>query len=922
MRELLSRYFDIAPTPDRALRRHGREVHRRRGDGRLGHADRDRGRRRASRPRRARSRRRRERARRRGRTLSSGSSRSSHRRSRRHDRRRRPGHGRRRSRQHGLACPVGRRPGHGVRGRIDAALQPSRRSSTRMPAARAQGEGRARCVSGGRSASCHRGGEGRSSRSRGALRGARPRAAPRQGPLPRERRGEAVRTSSSSPESPGSASRGSRGSSRSTSTGSRSRRRWHKGRCPSYGEGVAYWALAEMVRGRAGILESEDPDAAPTSSLLQSPSTFPTRDDREWVEPRLAHLLGLADATFEREDLFAAWRLFFECLADELADGSRLRGSAVGRCRPPRLHRVPASSGRGRSRSSCSASRGRSSRERRPAFGTRDPRRLHRPLPRAALRCGDGRPARGARARPSGRAANVDPHARRGHPALRGRDRADAARTAVSWSWPNGALPRRRRDRARSPCRRRSTRLSRSRSTASRPDERRLVQDASVLGKTFVLEALASLSGRSTDEIEPLLKPSRGRRCSSWRPIHARPSAASTASSRISCAGSPTRRSRAATERRATSPQGSSSRPRGAAASRRSSRSSRRTTSLLSTSSPTPRTRRPFVRRVRETLSRAGERAASLGASSGSGRLLRASGRARRRATRRSAPPQESREMRIAHSVTPSVATDQFLTAIALFEEAGDAHAAARTSTPISQACEFSTGRLADAIERMERAYGSSRTRSRTRISPSFSASSQVAPTSPELTTSARSGTSARSRRRAPAAARGALARPQQQRAFSRCSKGRWETARALTSRALEIALENDLPFAATRGYTNLSVILTRLGSFAEAGDLTLKAWSSHAESATGAANGSVSATSSTCMTSPGRWDEAVQIGEEVPPGMETQALGLHVNACGNRTPSRRSCVGTEGARERLRARVVDVDPGPQCLRLDATAAR
>jgi class 3 adenylate cyclase len=34
--------------------------------------------------------------------------------------------------------------------------------------------------------------------------------------------------------------------------------RWHQGRCLAYGEGVAFWALAEMVRGRAGILEDEE----------------------------------------------------------------------------------------------------------------------------------------------------------------------------------------------------------------------------------------------------------------------------------------------------------------------------------------------------------------------------------------------------------------------------------------------------------------------------------------------------------------------------------------------------------------------------------------------------------------------------------------------------------------------------------------
>ena len=67
VRELLSRYFDTCRRLIELLRRHGREVHRRRGDGRLGHAGRDRGRRRARGSRRARPRRRGRRARRRGR---------------------------------------------------------------------------------------------------------------------------------------------------------------------------------------------------------------------------------------------------------------------------------------------------------------------------------------------------------------------------------------------------------------------------------------------------------------------------------------------------------------------------------------------------------------------------------------------------------------------------------------------------------------------------------------------------------------------------------------------------------------------------------------------------------------------------------------------------------------------------------------
>jgi hypothetical protein len=52
--------------------------------------------------------------------------------------------------------------------------------------------------------------------------------------------------------------------------------RWHRGRCLSYGEGVAYWALAEMVRSRAGILEGRTPARQPRSCTPRSRSILPT----------------------------------------------------------------------------------------------------------------------------------------------------------------------------------------------------------------------------------------------------------------------------------------------------------------------------------------------------------------------------------------------------------------------------------------------------------------------------------------------------------------------------------------------------------------------------------------------------------------------------------------------------------------------
>jgi predicted ATPase/class 3 adenylate cyclase len=92
---------------------------------------------------------------------------------------------------------------------------------------------------------------------------------------------------------------------------------WHRGRCLSYGEGVTYWALADMVRMRARIAEDEDPASA--RAKLHEVVEQHVKDDDElrFVEPRLAHLLGLEEATgYEREDLFGAWRLFFERLAE------------------------------------------------------------------------------------------------------------------------------------------------------------------------------------------------------------------------------------------------------------------------------------------------------------------------------------------------------------------------------------------------------------------------------------------------------------------------------------------------------------------------------------------------------------------------------------------------------------------------------
>ncbi len=92
---------------------------------------------------------------------------------------------------------------------------------------------------------------------------------------------------------------------------------WHSGRSPSYGEGISFWALAEMVRERAGIAESDSVEESAAKLAACLDEWLPDAEERRWVEPRLAGLLGLDEMPAgQREELFAAWRTFFQRMAD------------------------------------------------------------------------------------------------------------------------------------------------------------------------------------------------------------------------------------------------------------------------------------------------------------------------------------------------------------------------------------------------------------------------------------------------------------------------------------------------------------------------------------------------------------------------------------------------------------------------------
>ncbi len=90
---------------------------------------------------------------------------------------------------------------------------------------------------------------------------------------------------------------------------------WHRGRSPSYGDGIAFWALGEMVRRRAGLAENDD-EPTTRERIHEAVTEFVSDDDVDWIEQSLLALLGLEPPPAGgRESLFAAWRTFFERLA-------------------------------------------------------------------------------------------------------------------------------------------------------------------------------------------------------------------------------------------------------------------------------------------------------------------------------------------------------------------------------------------------------------------------------------------------------------------------------------------------------------------------------------------------------------------------------------------------------------------------------
>src|SRR2546425_2404515 len=95
---------------------------------------------------------------------------------------------------------------------------------------------------------------------------------------------------------------------------------WRQGRSLPYGEGLSYWAVAEIVKSQLGILETDSTETA--QAKLRASVTAAIDDPKEaaWIERHLRPLVGLdvavAEGADRRAEAFAAWRRFLEGVAE------------------------------------------------------------------------------------------------------------------------------------------------------------------------------------------------------------------------------------------------------------------------------------------------------------------------------------------------------------------------------------------------------------------------------------------------------------------------------------------------------------------------------------------------------------------------------------------------------------------------------
>jgi class 3 adenylate cyclase/predicted ATPase len=579
---------------------------------------------------------------------------------------------------------------------------------------------------------------------------------------------------------------------------------WHRGRCLAYGEGVTYWALADMVRMRCRIAEDEEPVSALTKLRATLAEYLLDDEERRFVEPRLAHLLGLEERQAgEREELFGAWRLFFERLAGvspvamvfedmQWADASLLdfveymlewsRDHALYVITLARPDLV----------------------ERRPTWGAgrRTFSSLYlEPLSEQSMQdllagLVPGLPE-GLRAQILTRAEGVPLYAVETVRMLLDRGLLVQEGSVYRPVGPIETLEVPETLQA----------LIAARLDGLATEERRLLQDGAVLGKTFTRQALAALSGLDEQQLEPLLvglvrKEVLSIQADPRSPEHGQYGFLQDLVRRVAYETISKR------ERRARHV---------AAASylEQAFPSEHEVVEVLAShylaayeAAPEDPDADEIKQRAGDLLARAGERAASLAASEEAEHYFEQAASLAEHRHEQARLLERSGEMAV-RAGRSEQALSRFEQALAFFEDAGERHQAARVTARLGEV-EWRRGQLDEALERMERAWSdlegeepdadiaalAAQLGRLHLLKGDLEAGSERLETALELSESLWLPE--------------VLAEALNSAGVIATFRSRLEQAQALIKRALELALEYELPAAALRAFNNLGDVLNR----------------------------------------------------------------------------------------------------------------
>ncbi|MEA2486306.1 MAG: hypothetical protein QOD46_1417, partial [Actinomycetota bacterium] len=93
---------------------------------------------------------------------------------------------------------------------------------------------------------------------------------------------------------------------------------WRQGRSLPYGEGITFWALGEIIKAQAGILESDSFEEAAEKLRLAVVAVVKDKGEHSWFLSRLGPLVGIevSEESPPKEESFTAWRRFLEAIAE------------------------------------------------------------------------------------------------------------------------------------------------------------------------------------------------------------------------------------------------------------------------------------------------------------------------------------------------------------------------------------------------------------------------------------------------------------------------------------------------------------------------------------------------------------------------------------------------------------------------------